>query len=151
MATHLAKFRPVEFQFGQVHVRGGHSAKFTPLTSKTVRVKDSSVEERFVKLAFTDQWLIGATTGTTKYSQSSFGRTSLLADLRSHVEKLCDGEEAPEAPDAQEAQVQGEDYDPMAEIDENGEADTDRPKVEGVQGVKRTRYYKNHVKKPWSR
>ena len=142
----IPKFKPVEFQFGQVHVRGGHGGKFMPVTTKVVRSKDSSVEERFVKLAFTDQRLISLTTGATKYSQSAFGRTSLLADLRTHVEKLCDGEEAPEETDGQEAEVQGEDYDPMGEIDENGGADADRTKVSGVQGFKRTRYYKNHVK-----
>ena len=37
----LKKFRPVEFEFGQVHVRGGHSGKFSPLVSKVVRSKDS--------------------------------------------------------------------------------------------------------------
>ena len=142
----LKKFKPVEFQFGQVHVRGGHCGKFTPIATKTVRCKDSSVEERFVKLALTDQWLIGAATGTTKYTASSFGRTALLQDLRAHVEKLCDGEEASESPDGQEAEVQEEDYDPMAEIEQNEEAHADGTKVAGVQGVKRTRYYKNHVK-----
>ena len=142
----LTKFKPVEFEFGQVHVRGGHYGKFTPITTKTVRCQESSVEERFVKLALSDQWLIGATTGTTKYTASSFGRTSLLQDLRAHVEKLCDGEEASESPDGQEVEVQEEDYDPMAEIEQNDGAHADRTKVEGVQGVKRNRYYKNHVK-----
>ena len=145
----LKKFKPVEFQFGQVHVRGGHCGKFTPIATKTVRCKDSSVEERFVKLVFTDQWLIGATTGTTKYTASSFGRTSLLQDLRAHVERLCDGEEPSETPDGEngeEAEVQDEDYDPMAEIEQNDGVHVDRTKVAGVSGVKRTRYYKNHVK-----
>ena len=134
----LTKFKPVEFEFGQVHVRGGHTGKYTPTTTKTVRCKDSSVEERFLKLAFTDQWLINATTGSTKYTASSFGRTSLLQDLRAHVERLCDGEEAEVQEDA--------DYDPMAEIEQNDGGPVDRTKVAGVSGVKRTRYYKNHVK-----
>ena len=134
----LTKFKPVEFEFGQVHVRGGHYGKFTPITTKTVRCQESSVEERFVKLALSDQWLIGATTGSTKYTASSFGRTSLLQDLRAHVERLCDGEEAEAQEDA--------DYDPMAEIEQNDGGPVDRTKVEGVSGVKRTRYYKNHVK-----
>ena len=142
----LTKFKPVEFQFGQIHVRGGHTAKFSPLISKTVRSKDGSEEATFVKLAFTDAWLIGVTTGQTKYSQSSFGRTAFFTDLRNHVEKLCDGEQPPESPDGQEVDVKGEDYDPMAEIDQSGGTAPGGTKVTGVQGVERTRYYKNHCK-----
>ena len=140
----LKGFKPVQFEFGQIHVRGGHMSKFAPMTTKTVRAQTGK-DDTFVKLAFTESWLIHATTGQTKHSGSSFGRTSLLSELRTTVEKLCDGE-LPQASDTQEVGVEGDDYDPMAEIDQSSEATPAHTKVAGVPGVKRTRYYKNLCK-----
>ena len=134
-------FKPVQFDFGQIHVRGGHVSKSSPMTSKTVR-GEGGRDQTFVKLAVTEMWLIQATTGQTKYTQSSFGRTSLLTALHSSVEKFCDGELSV-ARGAHEVDVQGEDYDPMAEVEASPPANT---KVPG-NGNKRTRYYKNHCKK----
>ena len=65
----------------------------------------------------------------------------MLNELRSSVEKFCDGELALQG-GAQEADVQGDDYDPMAEV----VSSPVNTKVPG-NGNKRTRYYKNHCKK----
>ena len=143
------KFKPVEFRFGQIHVRGGHTSKFQPVISKSVRSKNSSVEETFVKIASSEQWLVQATTGATRRSQSAWGRTTLVNDLRTRVERLCDGYDVPEAPesqDAEEVEGHGDDYDPMEEVDQTEGATSQKVKVGGVRGVRRTRYYKNHCK-----
>ena len=136
-----ANFKPLEFQFAQVHVRGGHAGKFQPMNTRVVSSQESSVEETFVKMAFTEPWLIFLTTGQHRYTGSSFGRTTLLNDLRTRVEKFCDGEAETEEQGA------GEDYDPMAEIDgADSPGGPQGTKVAGVKGVKRARYYKNHCK-----
>ena len=145
----VQKFKPVEFRFGQIHLRGGHNGKFSPVISKTVRSKNSSVEETFVKFASSEQWLVQATTGQTRRSQSARGRTTLVNDLRTRVERLCDGYDVPESQesqDSQEVEGHGDDYDPMVEVDQTEGAPSERVKVEGVRGVRRSRYYKNFCK-----
>ena len=93
-------------------------------------------------MASTEVWLVQVTTGAHKHTQSSWGRTTLISTLRTRVERLCDGEDVPQSPDGR----QDEDYDPMAEVDPDGDSPPDRTRVDGVRGVKRTRYYKNHCK-----
>ena len=130
-------------EFGKIHMKGGHVAKALPMTSKTVEGPNRR-NVTFVKLATTEAWLIAAVTGSSKYSSSSFGRTSLLQELRDHISKMCDGEEV--APSSVVAAVpQGDDYDPMAEV-ELTDAPAQRSPSKAVgQGNKRTRYYKNLV------
>ena len=76
---------------------GGHSAKSLPLTSKTVTGPEQE-NITFVKMAVSETWLIMATTGQSKHTASSFGRTSLLEGLRMEIQKLCDGEESSVSP-----------------------------------------------------
>ena len=130
-------------EFGKIHMKGGHVAKALPMTSKTVEGPNRQ-NVTFIKLATTEAWLIAAVTGNSKYSSSSFGRTSLLQELRDHISKMCDGEEV--APSSVVAAVpQGDDYDPMDEVElTNAPAQRSPSKAVG-QGKKRTRYYKNLV------
>ena len=131
----LNQFRPVQLEFGKIHMKGGHSAKALPMTSRTVEGPDRQ-NVTFVKMATTELWLISAVTGSARYSASSFGRTSLLDDLRDRISKLCDGDErAEDVP-------QDDDYDPMAEVEQADVAAKRSNKVRG-EGNKRTRYYKN--------
>ena len=152
----FSKFRPVQFEFGKVHFRGGLLAKALPLISKTVRLSNGK-EETFVKLGTRETWLIQATTGNSKYNGSSFGRTSLLDVLHSTTRQYCDGELAAEdaATDAEAAAAdlpfaavaaQGDDHDPMAEIDDADSQGQSPPTKLAGNGVKRARYYKNHNK-----
>ena len=110
-----------------------------------------------MKLGTRETWLAQAATGHSKYNSSSFGRTSLLDVLHNVTRQYCDGELAAEdaATDAEAAAAnlpfaavaaQGDDYDPMAEIDEaESQGQSPPTKVPG-NGVKRARYYKNHNK-----
>ena len=130
-------------EFGKIHMKGGHVAKALPMTSKTVEGPNRQ-NVTFIKLATSEAWLIAAVTGNSKYTSSSFGRTSLLQELRDHISKMCDGEEV--APSSVVAAVpQGDDYDPMEEV-ELTDAPAQRSPSKAVgQGKKRTRYYKNLV------
>ena len=138
----LSQFRAVQFEFGKVHMKGGHVAKALPMTSRTVEGPDRQ-NNTFIKMATSEAWLIAAVTGSSKYSASSFGRTSLLHVLRDQISKLCDGD-APADPSAVAAVPLGDDYDPMAEVEQTDGAAQRNSKTYG-QGNKRTRYYKNLV------
>ena len=135
-------FRPVKFEFGQVHIAGGFTTKPAAAKSKTVEGSDRK-QHIFVKMAANEHWLLTATCGSGDKNRSAFSRTSLLTILREHIMRLADGSEALDATPVAEA----EDYDPMSEIgsasatDRGGNAmllPTDR------QG--RVRYYKNRAK-----
>lgn len=136
----MSKFKPLKFHFGKIHVQGGHTAKSLPLNSKTVEVSDKE-NITFVKLSVAEPWLIMATTGASKHTASSFGRTSLLEDLRINIQKMCNGAES-----SASAVPESEDYDPMAEVEEVEAPAQVGPKTVG-RGQKRTRYYKNHAMK----
>ena len=112
------------------------------MTSKTVTGPDQK-NITFVKMAVSETWLIMATTGQAKHTASSFGRTSLLEDLRLEIQKLCDGEESSYSPAKSK---ESEDYDPMAEVDQDDQHPQNTTKTRG-RGQKRARYYKNHVSK----
>ena len=93
VATKVAmnQFKPVQFEFGKIHMKGGHAAKAVPMTSKTVEGPNKK-NVTFIKMAVSEAWLITATTGQTRYHASSFGRTSLLDVIREHIQRLCDGD-----------------------------------------------------------
>ena len=129
----MTGFRPVKFAFGQVHFSGGHGGKPLPMTTKTVS------NDTFVKMSRTETWLVFATTGQNKCTQGSFGRTTLLEDLRGKAQKHCDGELA----SSSSVEISSEDYDPMNEVEqEEGDVDVSPSKTKG-QGAKRARYYRN--------
>ena len=113
-----------------------------PLSSKTITASEQE-DIRFVKIAVSETWLIMATTGQAKHTASSFGRTSLLEDLRLEIQKLCDGEESSFSPAKSK---ESEYYDPMAEVEQDDRDVQNTRKTRG-RGLKRTRYYKNHVSK----
>ena len=138
----MSEFKPMKFDFGKIHMTGGHSAKSHPLTSKTITGPEQE-ESTFVKMAVSETWLIMTTTGQAKCTGSSFGRTSLLEDLRMELQKLCDGEESSVSPAKSK---ESEDWDPMAEV-EQVDQDVQNTTKTRSRGQKRTRYYKNHVSK----
>ena len=47
--------RPLKFEFGKIHITGGHSAKAHPLTSKTVTGPEQE-NITFVKMAVSETW-----------------------------------------------------------------------------------------------
>jgi len=131
----MSRFKPLMYSFGKVHVSGGHSDRAHPMTTK-VASEPGAASTTFVKMVVTETWLIVATTGQAKYTASSFGRTSLLDELRNKVVAICDG-----AADVKE----NEDYDPMEEVDQDGHDDQALSQTRN-RGVKRMRYYKNHAR-----
>ena len=137
----MTGFKQVKFNYGKIHVSGGHAGKSHPLVSQTVSGPHGE-HITFVKMAVTEPWLIMATTGQNKHRASSFGRTSLLDDLRLEIQKLCDGAES----SSSAVPMENEEYDPMAEIEHVDQSVQASPKTRG-RGQKRTRYYKNHVSK----
>lgn len=138
----MSGFKPLKFDFGKIHMTGGHAAKSLPMTSKTITVTEKE-NITFVKLAISETWLIMAATGQAKYTGSSFGRTSLLEDLRVEIQKLCDGEGSSVS---QAISKESEEYDPMAEVEQDDEDVQNTTKTRG-RGQKRNRYYKNHFRK----
>ena len=134
----MRRFKPLKYSFGQVHISGGDSDKSNPMATK-VASEPGSASTTFVKLALTEKWLVMATTGQSKYTGSAFGRTALLDELRNKVQALCDGNDASySAPEVNEC----EEYDPMAEVDQDGQ-DCQASSPTKSRGAKRMRYYKN--------
>ena len=135
----MTGFRKVSISFGQIHISGGHGGKQLPVDSKTVSDATGNEQMTFVKMSYSEDWLLFATTGQRRYWAGAFGRTSLLLDLRDKLQKYCDGEVS----SSSGAKIHSEDYDPMMEV-EQGEADNEASpaKIKG-QGQKRMRYFRN--------
>ena len=136
-----SNFKPLTFEFGKIHMSGGHSTKSHPMISKTITAPGGETVT-FVKLAVTEMWLIASTTGHCRYAGSSFGRTSLLDVLREEIQTHCDNPGSVPDPDPAE----GDDYDPMIEVEGDKENTPNAGKTKG-RGLKRIRYYRNHVAK----
>ena len=134
-----SKFKPLTFEFGKIHMSGGYSTKSYPMISKTITAPNGD-NITFVKLAVSEPWLIASTTGHSKYAGSSFGRTSLLDVLREEIQTHCDNPGSVSDPDLAE----GDDYDPMTEVDGDKENTPNARKIKG-RGQKRLRYYTNRV------
>ena len=132
-------FRPVTFSFGQIHISGGHGGKALPVNSKTVADPAGNKNTAFVKMSWSEPWLLFATTGQRRYYAGSFGRASLLEDLRQKVQTRCGGEGS----SADGAQMLDEDYDPMMDVEQDGGASQGSPGKIKRQGQKRMRYFRN--------
>jgi hypothetical protein len=85
----MKAFRPVRFEYGNIHMVGGYCTKPVAIKSKTVDTADGTIKT-FVKLSGMEAWLLTATTGSCTTSRNSFHRTSLLRDLRVHINRICD-------------------------------------------------------------
>ena len=134
-------FRPLKFDFGEIHMSGGQSQRAYPMTSKVVEGADGE-NITFVKLAIAETWLIASTTGQKKITGSSFGRTSLLDDLRENIKKHCGCPGSVSDP----GPAEGDDCDPMAEVEQEAADLPSGCKIKG-RGQKRLRYYRNHRNK----
>ena len=130
--ANMMHFKPVAFHYEKVHMSGGHLQKGMPMVTKKVN------DQTFVKMATSETWLIAATTGCSRYSGSSFGRTSLLEALHDEVQSLCDKPGVEPEPGAGE----GADYDPMEEVE--GDTSQTSPKPNKTRGQKRAYYHANH-------
>ena len=137
-------FKPVKFEFGQVHIAGGFTS--TPAAAKSRTVEGSDKKQQvFVKMSRQEPWLIAACCGTRTDSRGAgFGRTSLLDMLREHLRRKADGVD--DLDDATPIQAADDDYDPMNDI---GSA----PALAGRAATMletdkrgRRRYYKNRAK-----
>ena len=104
-------FRPVIFEFGQVHIAGGHTKKTMVAKTKTVPGPDAK-QNNNVKIAGNEAWSLAAASGSGDKNRSAFGRTSLLDIMRVHIARLSDGIDALEGAPV----VAAADHDPMNEI-----------------------------------
>ena len=138
----MSQFRPLKFDFGKIHISGGHSTKPLPVTSTTITSR-SGENITFVKLSTRENWLVHCTTGFCKTSVSAFGRTSLLGEMREELRKHCDGLVEYTEGHAEGAGKDDDDYDPMADIEADSAVADGASRTVG-RGVKRMRYYKNH-------
>jgi len=141
-SVNMTGFKEVKFSFGQIHVSGGHGGKPLPVNSKIVSDPSGNNKMTFVKMACSEQWLVFATTGQKRYSAGSFGRTSLLEELRDNVLKYCDGEVSSSSGVAMES----EDCDPMMEVEHDQEDVELSPSKIKARGEKRMRYFRNLAK-----
>ena len=55
-------FKPVKFEFGQVHIAGGHTTTPASVKSRTVEGSDKK-QHIFVKMAGTEHWLVTSVCG----------------------------------------------------------------------------------------
>ena len=86
-----ATFRPVVLHRSNVHISGGLTSKKLALTTKVVRHIDGTDKE-FVKLASSEAWVSQLITGQRQWSQNGMGRTTLMAELHRHIERVCNGD-----------------------------------------------------------
>lgn len=141
-SVNMQGFKPVKFSFGQIHFSGGFVGKPIPVNSRTVSDESGHSNMTFVKMACSETWLLLATTGHKRHNAGSFGRTSLLEDLRDKVQKYCDGEVS----SSSAVPVAIEEYDPMMEVEQDREDSELSPCKIKSQGYKRMRYYKNSAR-----
>ena len=140
-------FKPVKFEFGQVHIAGGFTSTPAAAKSKTVEGSDKK-QHIFVKMSRQEQWLVTACCGSRNDTRgTAFGRTTLLDLLRTHIMRKADGVDDLE--DAIPIQAEDDEYDPMNDI---GSASATNMLALGqttlleVDKRGRTRYYKNRAK-----
>ena len=117
----LPTFKPVAFEVGQIHVRGGCLTKALPCQSKTIPLEvphpgRDTPTKTFVKLGVNEDWLIKSATGKKSYHQSCFPRTSLLSVLH---EKIKAYEYDKPRGDGAENEDPMDPTDPMASLEGN--------------------------------
>ena len=132
----LSGFGAMEFQFDRVHTTGGLLKTPMPMVSR--KVADKGL---FVKLGVRETWLSAATTGQKYPRTNIYGKSSLLDDLRVHVQDACDGRGA-----LKETVGAGAEYDPMNEVDCPQDDDIGGGNCHGG-GAKRSRYNVKNIAK----
>ena len=137
-------FKPVKFEFGQVHIAGGFTS--TPAAAKSRTVEGSDKKQQvFVKMSRQEPWLIAACCGTRTDSRgAAFGRTSLLDMLREHLRRKADGVD--DLDDATPIQAADDDYDPMNDIGSASALAGRAATMLETDKRGRRRYYKNRAK-----
>ena len=137
-----ATFRPVVFHRSNIHISGGCTAKKLALTTKVVRHIDGTDKE-FVHLSSSDAWLPLMITGQRQWSQGGMGRTTLLSELKHHVERFCNGDGPPD-----DAGDHGGGDDPMLDLQGGGEpcAPVRRVGTSRTGNKDRNRWYGNRAR-----
>ena len=107
-------FKPVKFEFGQVHIAGGFTSTPAAAKSKTSEGSDKK-QHIFVKLATSECWLMSCTCGGRADQRGpAFGRTSLLEQLRICIGRKADGVD--DLDDENPIEAADDEYDLMNEI-----------------------------------
>ena len=135
-------FKPVKFEFGQVHIAGGFTSTPAAVKSKTIEGSDKK-QHIFVNMATSEAWLMACTVGGGKDQRgSAFARTSLLEHIRVYIRRKADGVD--DLGDDTAVAAADDEYDPMDEI---GGAPVRGPATIqlGTDKRGRTRYYGNRA------
>ena len=137
-----ATFKPVSFQRGKVHISGGLLGKYMAMTTKDVKDLDGKSYE-FVKVSWSEPWLVHAVSGCYRFHHSSFYRTTLVADLLKQVVRICNGEGDPDV-QLHGGGAAGADVDPMLEL--AGNAGPGARVAVGTAVIGRARYHENRAR-----
>ena len=136
----MSGFMNVNFEYGKIHFVGGMLKKSLPMTTR--QVDHGGKTTIFVKMSVNEPWLLQSTVGPKGPTKASFGRTTLLDQLREVLERACNDDGAEDIScvgDAEDAV--GDEVDPMQELEIN-DSEGGRSSTCG-RGAKRKRYYKN--------
>ena len=130
LVCNMHGFRAVTFQYGKVHMTGGHVKTAAPMETKNVGA------HIFVKMSSKHGWLRSAVAGSGRWTLALSKRVTLLDMLHTYVAQACDGEL-----DGQVLPPLGgdeEEHDPMADLEVS---DDESPSKRFKQhDGKRTRY-----------
>ena len=84
--VNLSASMPLKFEFGKIHMIGGHAHKAYPATSKTV-VAPHGESVTGVRVAVSEMRLTAAPTGQCTNTASCFGHTPSLDEIRRGTHK----------------------------------------------------------------
>ena len=134
----------MRFVDDQVLVTGGYNYKPTPCQNRTLNQDEEKLV--FLRVEAREPWLLLGASGLKYVSEGLTGRTTLVKELRKHLEKACDGEPTDNAEIRCHGEAAGsvDDDDPMAQVAEDEVVDMQ--KVKTSHAYRRSRYFKNNVK-----
>ena len=128
----------------QVLVTGGYNYTPTPCQNRTLNQGEEKLV--FLRVEAREPWLLKGASGLKHISEGLTGRTTLVKELRKHLEKACDGEPTDNAEIRCHGEAAGsvDDDDPMAQVAEDEVVDMQKVKTKHAN--RRSRCFKNNVK-----
>ena len=125
-------------------VTGGYNYKPIPCQNRTLNQGEEKLV--FLRVEAREPWLLKGASGLKYVSEGLTGRTTLVKELRKHLEKACDGEPTDNAEIRCHGEAAGsvDDDDPMAQVAEDEVVGVQ--KVETKHANRRARYFRNHCK-----
>jgi hypothetical protein len=113
------KFRAAKVMDDQVLVTGGYNYTPTPCQNRTLMQGQEKLV--FLRVEAREPWLLKGASGLKYVSEGLTGRTTLVKELRQHLEKACDGEPTDNAEIRCHGEAAGsvDDDDPMAQVAED--------------------------------